>query len=145
MVKTSSAPAISAPGEHPSDYCGPCKSGNHAACYAPCLCRDRSHVTGPVNDLEEAMSAAAAERDSWVDAEIRRVAPALADVPEQTARFLSNVQSMLVAGSGIEAARFAAEVAREAQTVALMRVEYMRLRADLMARAPLRLRMTVAT
>jgi hypothetical protein len=95
--------------------------------------------------LEEAMNAAARERDVWIDAQIRERAPALADVPAQIARFLSNVQSMLVAGSGIEAARFAAEVAKEAETVALMRVEYMRLRADLMARAPLRLRMTVAT
>jgi hypothetical protein len=40
-------PAIPQPGEHPSDYCGPCKSGKHAKCYEPCLCRDRSHGAPP--------------------------------------------------------------------------------------------------
>ena len=62
-------------------------------------------------------------RDQKLDAELRRIAPHLADVPERVARFLGNVQRMLTS-SGLEAGRYAAEVAREAEEVALLRAEW---------------------
>lgn len=67
-------------------------------------------------------------RDQRIDAELRRIAPHLADVPERVSRFLSNVQRML-ASSGLEARRYAAEVAREAEEIAILRAEWAEMRA----------------
>lgn len=100
-------------------------------------------------EMSEAMQVAickAAERqDSWVDEQIKRHAPALADVPERTARFLSNVHRMMVADNPREAEQYAAEVAREAPTLAVMRCEWSRLRIYYLARAPMELRVDAAT
>lgn len=73
-------------------------------------------------------------RRELAEAKLAEIAPALADAPEQVARFLSNVQRMLVAGSAIEAARFAREVAVEAETVALLHVEHRHLLAKVLER-----------
>lgn len=93
-------------------------------------------------DFTEAMiDAGAREQDAWIDAQIREHAPALADVPERVARFLSNVQRMMAASNPREAEQYAAEVAREAGTLAIMRVEWTRLRVFYAERAPLKIRL----
>lgn len=92
-----------------------------------------------------AMDDAVRRRDEWVAARLREVAPALADVPEQTTRFLQNVQRMLAASNGYDAAVYAGEVVREARTVAALNVEHRRLAAHLMALAPLEFSVHVAT
>ena len=65
-------PAVPQPGEHPSDYCGPCKSGKHAKCYEPCLCRDRGHGapvsaarTLPVTPAEQHLAAILRSFQAW--------------------------------------------------------------------------------
>lgn len=89
-----------------------------------------------MTDFEEAMARIARERETWIDAQIRERAPALADIPERTARFLSNVQRMMVASTLREVEQYAAEVVREAPTLAIMRYEWIRLRAYYADRAP---------
>ena len=95
--------------------------------------------------LQTAICEAAERQDAWVDAQIERHAPALADVPERARRFLSNVQRMMVADNPREAERYAAEVASEAATLAIMRCEWSRLRIYYLARAPMELRVDAAT
>lgn len=87
--------------------------------------------------LRLAMDDAVRRRDEWIAARILEIAPSFADAPERTTRFLQNVQRMLAAANPREAAQYAAEVAREVETVALLNVEYKRLVVHLAARAPL--------
>lgn len=82
--------------------------------------------------LENAMGEVATRQDAWIDAELRRIAPELADVPARVDRFLANVQRMLVS-SGLEARRCAAEVTREAEEVAVLRSEWAAARARIAA------------
>jgi len=65
-----------------------------------------------------------------LDAEIARIAPDLADAPERVRSFLTSVQVMLT-GSGLEAARHAEIVARDARGVALLNEQYRRTREEL--------------
>jgi hypothetical protein len=83
-----------------------------------------------------AMADAVAERDAWIEAQARDIAPHLADVPERINQLLASVQRMLAASDHREAQQYAQEVAREAPTVAHLHVERMRLMLHLMERAP---------
>lgn len=106
----------------------------------------RAHWRGPMMvsaeewqtaDLESMLNYAGERRRAWVETRLREISPDLADVPDRQARFLANVQAMLAASSAMEASRFAEEVAREAMTLAVLRVEWARVSARLMATAPM--------
>ena len=89
-----------------------------------------------IKRLAGAFDRRAEQQRAWVDAKMQEIAPTLADVPERIDRFLLSVRMMLAASNGYEAAQYAQEVAREAEIVALLNVEYKRALERLAALAP---------
>lgn len=74
-------PAVPQPSEVTSDYCGPCRAGNHDKCYEPCLCRARKHMPAPASAGGEALPPVTDEELAALLRDAARLTPAVFQHP----------------------------------------------------------------